>query len=241
MRLPDSIRLALVALFIVAVCLAQPSALRAGGLSTDAAAVSPTQIRVHWLWWENPDYPTGHPEWVGYDLYRHATGASCGGADERLNAGIIARVPGQDQDVSFLDTTPVPGTAYTYRVSLVDVNRQPLYFPSPACESPCSPPAWAMCPAYSAPMTEGTVEDWGWAVLIRGCAGGCFGSFYISNPAADALRPYAGTGQAVRVYGLAGCGSVEGCAMSLDHWELGGCAATPARGSSWGALKSHYR
>ena len=241
MRPSRALRLALAALGMLATALAHVSAAQAGGVTTDATPISATQIQVHWHWWENPGYPTGHPEWVGYDLYRTASGPGGCAPQERLNPEILARVPGGDQDVSFLDTTPVPGTPYLYSVHLVDANRQPVYFTYPACESPCSPPAWAMCPDLFAPLTEGTVTDWGWAVLISGCAGGCYGSFYISNPAANALRPYAGTGQPVRVWGDGGCGAVEGCGMSLDHWELGGCVVTPTRRTSWGALKSHYR
>jgi hypothetical protein len=225
---------------LAAVALAVPATpAGAGALSTYASAASPTQILVRWSWWEDANQPTGHPEWVGYDLVRRAV-ATCG-AWTRLNPDVIARVPGQSQELSFLDTSPTSATAYEYRVRLVDSNRDELFLLSPACGSPCSPPSFAMCPDLSAPLIEGTVEDWGWAVFVIGCASGCWGGFYISNPEANLLRPYAGTGQVVRIYGQSGCGTVEGCGMSLDHFELGGCDATPARRATWGTLKSRYR
>jgi hypothetical protein len=233
------VRLAALAVFAAVALAVLSAAAHAGALSTSAAAASPTQILVQWSWWEDPAYPTGHPEWVGYDLYRRATG-TCGDW-VRLNPDVIARVPGQVQDLSFLDSTPATATAYQYQVRLVDVSRVQLFLLAPACYSPCSPPAFAMCPDLSAPLIEGTVTDWGWAVLVQGCQGSCWGGFYISNPAADALRPYAGTGQAVRVWGPSGCGSIEGCGMGLDHFELTACISTPARRTTWGALKSHYR
>jgi hypothetical protein len=211
----------------------------AGSLSTMASAASPTTIRVAWSWWEDPANPTGHPEWVGYDVWRRAS-AACG-EWVRVNPDIVARTPGVTQDASYLDATAAPATTYEYRVRLVDASRTPLMFPPPDCLWPCNPPAFAMCPDYSAPLVVGTVSEWGWAVLVTGCSSGCWGAFYVENPAADALRPLAGTGLAVAIYGGTQCGTVEGCALTLDHFESAGCGPTPARRASWGALKSHYR
>lgn len=228
--------LALVALAALAAC---RTAALAGALSTGAQAASPSQILVSWSWWEDPSYPTGHPEWVGYDVYRQAT-ATCG-AWVRLNPDVIARVPGQDQSCSWLDTTPASATAYAYQVRLVDANRDAVILLAPACLSPCSPPAYATCPDASAPLVTGTVTDWGWAVQVIGCAGGCWGAFYVQNPDADALRPYAGGGQAVSLWGTATCGTTEGCALRLDHFALATCGSTPVRRDTWGTLKSRYR
>jgi hypothetical protein len=212
---------------------------RAGSLYTGAAAASPSSILVSWTWVEYPEYPTGQPQWVGFDVWRRAA-ATCG-AWERVNPAMIARTPGVTQSESFLDTTPVPATTYEYRVRLVDANRDFVYFAAPDCMWPCNPPAYAMCPDLASPVIEGTVSEWGWAVLVSGCTNGCWGTAYVENPLADELRPYVGTGQSLRVFGHAACGTMEGCAMQVDHFELGDCGSTPARRSSWGALKSHYR
>ncbi len=239
MRMPFPMSL-LATVLAAAIAALAPAFARAGALDVGASAASSTSIRLSWSWWEDPSYPTGHPEWVGYDLYRRAS-AGCG-EWVRLNPDLIARVPGQTQSCSWLDTTPTPATAWTYQVRLVDANRDAVLLPPPACtSSPCSPPGYAACPDASAPLVVGAVTDWGWAVQVTGCADGCWGAFYVANPAADALRPYAGSGQAVALYGTAQCGTVEGCALQLDHFELAACGSTPVRRSTWGTLKSRYR
>jgi hypothetical protein len=212
---------------------------QAGQVSTWCQAESPTSIRVNWTWYEDPSHPTARPEWVGYDLYRTPTSV-CGDA-VRINAEIVPRVVGQTHDFTFLDTTPASATAYLYRVQLVDANRNVLALLDPDCSWPCSAPAYSECPALSAPFMEGTVSDWGWAAYVQGCQG-CWGGFYVEGSIGQQLRQYANTGQVVRLWGQPYCGTVEGCAMQVDHYELAGlCGSTPTQAHTWGQLKTRYR
>ncbi len=216
-----------------------PNVVHAGWLSTSAAAVSPSSILVSWGWWEDPAYPTGHPEWVGYDVYRRPL-AACG-PWVRVTTESVPRTFGQSQQASYLDVTPASVTTYEYRVHLVDASRNDVIFGPPECMWPCNPPAYAMCPALSAPILVGHVIDWGWGVHIESCGSECPAAGFVDNPFADALRPYAGTGQAVAIYGTTACGMTEGCAIQLDHFALADCGVTPAQRRTWGALKSIYR
>ena len=124
---------------------------------------------------------------------------------------------------------------------MVDAFRNPVYPGAPYCW-PCS--AWdnAGCPASTIPVTQGTIEDWGWAVAITPCQYSCYGYAYVEGPAADQLRPYAGTSTTLKLYGDMYCGTVEGCSLQLDRYEVAACNITvPVRPRSWGGLKSHYR
>lgn len=221
---------------LLACVLAAPA--HAGWLSVSATAASPTQIAVAWGYAEDPAFPV-HAEWAGFDLYRRSA-ADCG-PWVRLTADPIPRLAGQSQQGTLLDTPPAGATQYQYDLWMVDAQRVRMYPAFPACEPPCPPPAFASCPGLSAPAILGTVDDWGWAVLLTSCAGSCPGQCYVENPVAEQLRPYAGTGQVVRAYGALTCGTVEGCALHLDHFELARCLVTPVRRATWGRLKSLYR
>jgi hypothetical protein len=133
---------------------------------------------------------------------------------------------------------PPPGKMYEYRVVFVDASRQQVTIPD--CFD-CQRFGYATFPAFSAPMVEGTLQDLGWAFYITNCPNTCFGPFYISGPVMDSLRPYVGTGQALRFWGTAGCGTLEGCSLQVESFELAACGPTPARRSSWGQVKTLYR
>ena len=211
----------------------------AGVLWVSAGSASVTQVLVSWTFSDDPQQLAGHPEWVGYDIYRRAA-ATCGDW-VRVNPDPFPRLAGQTHGGSFLDSPPVLSSSYQYDVRPVDATRAPVAMGFPDCEPPCPPPAYAACPDLSAPLVVGTVTDLGWAVMLTPCATGCWGLFYVENPAAGRLRPYADSGQALRVYGLPFCGTVEGCGLALDRFEPGACGVTSLRGVSWGRLKSHYR
>src|SRR5437867_2535350 len=142
------------------------------------------------------------------------------------------------QSYTYVDVPPAQETTYEYRVILVDANRQQLD-PGGLCGI-CASEAWVSCPENSAPLTHGTLYDEGWALFVIPCAGSCYPSLYFP-PRVD-LRRYAGTDTTVRFYGRASCGSVEGCVMLIDHYEITPCdVSTPTRSSSWGHLKVIYR
>ena len=137
------------------------------------------------------------------------------------------------------DVPPLPNVTYAYRVGFVDVARNVV-----SCAGicgQCSRLARASAPAISAPITHGRLSDMGWALFITPCATGCYPSFYIEGPIVDELRPYAVSGEALRFWGTEACGTVEGCALEVDHYQVAGCDATPVRHPTWGQLKAIYR
>lgn len=215
----------------------------AGDLNATANANAAGEISIDWSWteYDPAQFPVvGRPDWVGYDLLRREPGACSPWV--RLNDEIMPRVPGASHSGTFVDAPPATGVTYEYRLVMVNAAHEPIVLVWPeGCEPPCSPHAWESVPKLAAPVTIGTVTDWGWAVLVEACPGSCWSSFYVPEPGASLLRPYAGTGQAFRIHGDEGCGSVEGCGIALDRFEPADCGITPAARSGWGRLKIRYR
>jgi hypothetical protein len=118
----------------------------------------------------------------------------------------------------------------------VDQNRQPVTAPDCSCNAV----AVVACPANQAAVVRGRLEDAGWAMFIIPCPGTCSAVSYTSDQL-DALRPYAQAGTTLRLYGKVSCVSVEGCALSLDHFEVADCGPVPTLSKSWGGLKARYR
>lgn len=197
--------------------------------------VSPPEDSLYVIWTlYEPFPPSNHPEWVGYDVLRRALP----GCNEyvRANDQIIPREVGTTHTVYWGEANPGIGTLFEYRVIPVDANRQELFFPG-FC-SPCV--AYQVCPPYAAPVTVGTLMDLGWALVVLPCPGFCYPSGNIEGALADQLRPYAGTGTAFRFFGDLACGGIEGCGLTVDHWEFTTCV-TPTATRSWGRLKTIYR
>jgi hypothetical protein len=177
--------------------------------------------------------PYAYPDWVGYDILRRAV-PECT-PPVTVNAEMIPRVFGTTTHY-FGGITPAPGTLYEYVVRPVDADHQPVSIPG-YCQ-PCA--SYATCEPLTTPFTVGNVYDAGWAVFVNPCP--CHPPAYVENPQADALRPYAGTSTTVRLFGQAGCGTVEGCALSLEHFDIvPNCAVTAASTRTWGQVKIRYR
>ena len=213
------------------------SAAHAGTYFTDASCGDSSHVTVHWTWYEDPQRPTGHPEWLGYDVLRRSL-ADCG-SFVRVNAEPFVRIPGANQSYAYTEAPPASHTTFKYRVIPVDANRQEVSLGA-SCDL-CAEDGWASCPDFSAPLTQGTLLDLGWALVVEPCVDGCHDSFYFSDPRASELRPYAGTDIALRFYGRAACGGVEGCSLEIDHYDLMPCGSTPTVRESWGHTKSVYR
>jgi hypothetical protein len=228
-----------VALASLSACLiiGLPAVPRAGQLSASASCTDGSHISFTWTYTEDPAHPTGHPEWVGYDVLRRDQ-STCG-AFLRVNAATYPR-SGVTETFTYGETPPSPGTTYQYQVILVDANRQQLFLDPASCD--CSAhDGWASCPDFSAPLTQGTLSDLGWALLVQPCPDGCSPSVYITGPQSLPLKPYAGTSEVLRFYGQTACGSIEGCALTIDHYELAGCGPTPVARHTWGQVKAIYR
>ncbi len=90
-------------------------------------------------------------------------------------------------------------------------------------------------------MAVGTLVDWVWTLdLIGACPNDCRPSGYLVGPL-DQLRLYL-DGTVVRVFGTLACGSVEGCAIIVDHFDTLGCdTVVPVRPTTWGRLHAIYR
>ncbi|HEX4936563.1 MAG TPA: hypothetical protein VFV33_25455, partial [Gemmatimonadaceae bacterium] len=64
-------RLRFLATLVIGLAAVPAAAHAYGDLTATANAISATEIEIVWQWYESdPPDPTGHPEWVGYDLYR---------------------------------------------------------------------------------------------------------------------------------------------------------------------------
>lgn len=203
-------------------------------LSAYSTCASNDSVYVIWTLYDFNSDPSAHPEWVGYDVLRRAVPACEDFV--RVNDESIPRLAGQTHTRYYGEVIPATGTLYEYRVIAVDASHQQVFLPG-FC-GPCN--VFQECPPFSTPVTIGTVEDWQWAVAIIPCPGTCYPAAYIENPLADQLRPYAGTGTTFRFFGNVGCGTVEGCSLQPDHWELTTCV-TPTVTRSWGRLKTIYR
>ena len=141
-----------------------------GLLYASASCVDSSHISFHWTFWEDPR-PIG-PEWVGYDVLRRSV-AECGPL-LRVNDDPFPHVPGAGDSYTYTEVPPTPRTTYEYQVVFVDTKHQQVSRPPLSCDIPCIDRDWASCPQYSAPLTEGTLEDWGWALFVHACA--CFQS-----------------------------------------------------------------
>jgi len=212
-----------------------------GDLTATANAISATEIQIQWQWYEfDPPDPTGHPEWVGYDLYRRNP-AECS-PWVRLNAEIIPRVPGATHGGTIVDVPPAPLVTWQYELRPVDAARNVVYLIGGYCEPPCAANMWESIPKLAGPVTVGTIGlDVGWAVYIIPCPDACWYGFVVPEPEASLLRPYLGTGEAFRFYGDEFFGTFEGSYLYLDRFEPAPCGPVPAARPSWGRVKTLYR
>ena len=223
----------------ITACLAlSPGLAAAGSYNASASCDASGVVSVSWTYYEDPVYPSGHPEWVGYDVLRHSLD-HCE-PDARVNATTFARTPGLTQSYVYTETAAASGITYEYRVIMVDASHNQLFLGFPECDL-CSSQAFASCPQYSGPITQGALQNIGGMLFVQPCATGCFQSFYLSAPWPPELNEYVGTGTAIRFYGTATCGTVEGCALAVSRYDVAGCDATPARHPTWRALTAIYR
>lgn len=214
-------------------------ALAHAGTYTASSTTNPDgTVTVQWSYGENPSYPSGRPDWVGYDVLR-ATFGTCG-TFERINDTIFPRVIGENQSYTFTDTPPASNAGYAYNVIPVDANRQPLALLFPDCDL-CSGRAYATTPLHSVPATQGTLQDIGWTLLVQPCASGCWPGCYVAGAMLQSLRAYADGSTIVRLYGDMACEGFEGCALNVTQYELVTCDAVPTARTSWGRLKAIYR
>ena len=226
-------------LAIAPVVLLVPGTVAAQGynLSAYSTCASTDSSDVIWTASEPPG-PNPYPDWVGYDVLRRFP-TDCGDWPSfvRVNDEIIPRQVGTTHTFYFGEVVPSTATLYEYWVQPVDVNHQSSY---PCCGF-CSPyNVFQLCPPLSAPATIGTLRD-DLFLWMDQCPGSCYpGAYVVEGPIADGLRQYAGTGTTFRFFGSMACGTVEGCALSIDHWEFTTCV-TPVAIRSWGRLKTIYR
>jgi len=231
-RLP-SILGALLLLLVLSVS----SARAMGDLTVSASSPDGTHMTVTWYFYEY--YPNDCPALAGYDVYRRSLN-DCPNWT-RVNAQIVPLQTGSFQTYQISDTPPLLGTMYEYEVRFVDAARNSVSGTCVGLCGLCSLRARGSAPDLSAPITQGRLQDWGWAVAITPCATGCYSYFFVSEPKASELRPYVATGETIRFWGREGCGGLEGCGLEVDHYEVAGCDVTPARPASWGQIKTLYR
>lgn len=207
------------------------------GYLSASATCDGGQNRFRWSYYDNPENPTQHPEWVGYDVLRRSL-ADCG-EFVRVNAEPFPRLPGVLHGHTFAEVPPVANVTYHYRVILVDANRNEVSLGSD-CDCGGNE-GWAGCP--ETPLTHGTLEDWGWALNVLPCPDGCYWYFYIDGYQAlfEELRPYAGTGTTIRFYGEEMCGDTEGCSMQVSRYEIADCGPVQVEESTWGRAKVIWR
>jgi hypothetical protein len=204
-------------------------------------------IVVHFTYVEDPLQPTGHPEWTQYALRTSELNVPLPGCATGRVERTLAYFPrsGATDDIT-----------YVYPKQELISNRY-IYFYVEALTATFNhipgfgfgPGDMSGCPIATTPAVMGSIEDLGWAVRTRACPI-CGGSeALIREPQAAQLRPFAGTGQAVLLFGELTCSSdawVGGvtCSIELDHFELIGCPLdppVPAKVQSWGQVKIRYR
>lgn len=144
----------------------------------------------------------------------------------------------------FVDADAGNAITWERRVVPVAVNRQPVILPSPHCDPPCVPFAWASCPQASAAMVVDsaiTLGRPGGMSFLQPCVGTCFGSSCIRGELEEAIRPYANTGTVPRMFGGSESGSVERSALHVTAFEVSDCAIVPAARSTWRRPELRYR
>lgn len=212
-----------------------------GTLQISPACGDGSQITIDWTWYEY--LPTGHPEWIGWDVLRRQVG-DCG-AYTRLNAESFPRGEG-NQSYSLTDTPPLSNRTYEYRCIPVDAEHREILDLNHFWTNERT--AFITCPERSAPVVRGSLHGDA-MIFVDPCQNGCYEPFYLlfsyldehDPQGAQELRSNVGSGVTFDLYGYAGCGSVEGCGFSVTGFERVACDAVPALPTSWGRLKVLYR
>ncbi len=205
--------------------------LRFIAFSVAALVASPAAAQVFnfWSWAEcqgksveitfrGDDYGA-YPEVVGYDIYRK-TLPSC--EINLVNLEPFPRTPGQQFSYTHSDTSVVREVMYEYEIVPVDSSRA-RHNPPEFCDL-CDRWAWRSCPEHTAPVAHGTLTDGGWTMWVQRCPDSCYRYWYLESWPPE-LEQYMDTGIAVQLYGDAGCGSFEGCSISVTDFEVVPCSA----------------
>ena len=234
---PPSVRLRRMSLAAAAllICVSASPSFAEHFLEASATCVAGDSIRVNWTFFDTSEGPIVAPPWTGYDVLRRPL-SDCG-EFVRVNPTPFPWSPGYADNHVYTEAAPASGEMFQYQVILVDDNRELACAGYPFCTDM----NWVSCPTFSAPITHGTLEDWGWALLIHPCPDGCYYSFYFERDLVEELRPLAGTGTAVKFYGEALCGGFEGCGLRIDHYEVADCGPVQALPETWGSVKARYR
>jgi hypothetical protein len=204
-------------------------------LSADGSCGADGKVTFHWHY-DEPGGPVAAPDWTGYDVYRR--NASTCSDWVRINADPYARLAAP-HDYTYEETPPDLSVVWEYQVRMVDGARQETFVLPCDCASRF---VWTSCPPASPAITKGRLVDWGWTWAITPCLGSCLPSAYLAGPLPPELAPYVGGNQVIDFYGSLGCGSVEGCAIQVDHWQLAAtCDITPVSRATWGRVKVLYR
>jgi hypothetical protein len=195
---------------------------------------------VAFTWYHSGGAYAGY-EWAGFDVWRRALD-DCSHWERvtaqpyPINSG--TPIPDGYNTYQYQHTDhPPAGHSYEYRLRFVDANRNEV--PRGPCD--CSISSYVSTPQFTTPIYHGRLRDHGWAAYVDPCVESCGPPGYIS-PIPEALVPYLDTDTALNIYGRAGCGSLEGCSISVDHFEVVVCDdIVPARRTSWGQVKTIYR
>lgn len=217
----------------------------ASGITEFEAHCSDSGIVVHFTYVEDPLQPTGHPEWTQFALHVGSTFQTLPECLDGYGVGTLAYIPRTGATQSYTHVYhPAPWNVtdyFDFTVEPVTATYQSIYGLFGAYDR-------SGCPLETAPAVMGTIEDLGWAVITKSCPWyGCGGLALVKEPWASQLRPYAGTGQAMLLYGEVNCSPIleagVGCNITLQHFELIDCPTlpVPARKSSWGQLKVMHR
>jgi hypothetical protein len=223
-------RSCLLAFASLAMLVAASRTAQAQYVSAYTACAPPDSVYVIWLAYDPS--PAAYPDWVGYDVMRRVL-PGCNDFVQ-ANQAIIPRAG--ITTIYFQELAPPAGSVVEYRVRAVDVNHQEQFIPG-FC-TPCQ--SYLNCPQFSSPITVGTLISAGGFVYVTPCPGTCYPAPYLDPQTAAQLAPYVGTSTTFRFFGQVTCGGVEGCSMSVDHWETSTCV-TSTTVSSWGRIKTIYR
>jgi hypothetical protein len=176
--------------------------------------------------------PGGHPEVVGFDVYR-SNNSACG-TQTRLTDDPLPRASNQSFSFQVVDSNVIDGQLYGYHIVGVDAGRTTtvsLYtlFPLPGA----SDIVYAGC---NAPRGHGIVVDWGWTLAIDPCPDSCLPFMHLES-GMEELQPYIGL--PVQVYGSMGF-TIEGWGLDLESWSFLTCTVA-IEDTRWSNIKSLFR
>lgn len=182
-------------------------------------------------------YGSGHPELVGFDLYRRE--ADPCGAAIRLTDSPWPRELSSDFTHRLTDAAIVPGRMYEYRVIGVDAGREALSGFDAWYDFGSFFTTWAGCGSDA--VAHGGVRREGGFAYVETCPDACLVPHFTPLESWPAeMEVYFGTGTPLILHADLLCGTVEGCWLRVRSFEVTPCTVS-VESTHWSQMKSLFR